>query len=114
MADLEIGLPGFAREVSEPEFGNTVAVALSAPIKALGETPQVSRQRLGEDLLEILIPEEELGAETIADMVRLTRSVKKGTRELKTLMVQVRPCDKIPNLGLGCRGTVPGMGQGRH
>ena len=91
MADLEIALPGFSRGVSEPEFGNAVAVALSAPIKALGEQPQVSLQNLGEDLLEILVPEEELGTETIADMVRLTVSVKKGTRELKTLMIQVKP-----------------------
>ena len=114
MEELEGVLPGFAGGVSEPEFGNAVAVALSAPIKALGEEHLVSLQNLGEDLLDILVPEEELGTDGIADIIRLTGTVKKGTRELKTLMVQVRLCDKIPNLGLGCRGTVPGMGQGRH
>ena len=91
MKELEGVLPGFAEGVSEPEFGNAVAVALSAPIKALGEEHLVSLQNLGEDLLDILVPEEELGTDGIADIIRLTGTVKKGTRELKTLMIQVGP-----------------------
>ena len=114
MAELEGVLPGFAGGVAEPEFGNAVAVALSAPIKALGEEHLVSLQNLGEDLLDILVPEEELGADGIADIIRLTGIVKAGTRELKTLMIQVKPTRLNSNLGLGCRGAAPDMGQGRH
>ena len=114
MAELEGVLPGFAGGVAEPEFGNAVAVALSAPIKALGEEHLVSLQNLGEDLLDILVPEEELGPDGIADIIRLTGTVKRGTRELKTLMIQVKPTRLNSNLGLGCRGAAPDMGQGRH
>ena len=114
MAELEGVLPGFSGGVAEPEFGNAVAVALSAPIKALGEEHLVSLQNLGEDLLDILVPEEELGPDGIADIIRLTGTVKRGTRELKTLMIQVEPMQQNSSLGLGCRSAAPGMGQGRH
>ena len=113
MAELEGVLPGFAGGVAEPEFGNAVAVALSAPIKALGEEHLVSLQNLGEDLLDILVPEEELGPDGIADIIRLTGTVKRGTRELKTLMVQVKPTRLKFQLGAGVSGRCPGHGAGQ-